>query len=219
VGYAKELALQQEEQGWSFSPGVRICYACLSDKDLSDYVREHATGFDCDFCDRIGKTKPRSIAFDDLMRVIGEILGQYCDRAVNVLRWDGEDQKYFGTTYDSSDLVRYHLEPTDHEPVIKAIIHALDDDVWCDRNPYSTTGYDAYETGWEQFCNAVKHRTRFFFSKKYPVDPAESDITPVSDVLEEIGSMVDEYELITTIALGAVLITGLVILVLLSKEP
>ena len=34
VGVAKDLAIQQEEQGWRYFPDIRICQLCLSDRQV-----------------------------------------------------------------------------------------------------------------------------------------------------------------------------------------
>ena len=206
MGYEKERAIQEDEQGWRFSPGVNVCYRCLSDKDLAGFVRAHATDVNCDFCDRTTK-KPSSVAVDTLMEVIGNVVHQYFDRAVNKLGWDGEEQQYFGTTYDSSDIIRDEFSTiSENEALLDHLVDVLGDEVWCDRYPYSTVGYDAYEIGWERFCNAVKHHTRYFFSKPKPADEHDADITPVPAMLDEISAMLEEEDLIKTLDHSAIFV-------------
>jgi hypothetical protein len=134
------------------------------------------------------------------MEIVGDGISQYYDRAVNSLAWDGEDQEYVGTTYDSYDLVHDELARiSDNEDVLQAIIDALGDEVWCDQEPYATTGFEAYQSSWEQFCNAVKHETRYFFGTRHRRDGDDFNITPVSDMLREISQLLEEENLIRTI--------------------
>jgi len=197
MGYAKDREIQQDDQGWRFT-GARVCYRCLSDKELVRFVREHATDFDCDFCDHISRKQPSSLDLDRLMELIGDILRQYYDRAVNAMAWDGEDDQYVGITYDSDDIVR-ELDISENEDVLLAIIDSLGDEPWCDRDPYSTTGFEAYDLSWGQFCNAVKHETRYFFSTRSATNTDDIDITPVGSMLREISSKLEEENLIATI--------------------
>jgi hypothetical protein len=74
---------------------------------------------------------------------------------------------------------------------------AFDDDTWCDRNPYSITGFEAYELGWEKFCAAVKHKTRYFFTTRKNQGEDDQEITPVSAMLREVTGMFEEQDLIT----------------------
>ena len=179
---------------------MRVCFRCLSDPELVTFAKNNGTEFECDFCDRVSKTKPSSIAFDALMKVVGDVVSQYYERAVDVMGWDGKEGGYFGTTYDSYDLVRDEFYSiSDNEQVIQAIIDSLSDVTWCDRNPYSTTGFKAYELSWEQFCNAVKHQTRYFFGHRGTRDVHDSDLTPVSDMLAELASMLEDQNLIETV--------------------
>jgi hypothetical protein len=206
MGYEKDRAIQEDEQGWRFSAGMNVCHRCLSDKDLANFVREHATDVDCDFCGRTTR-KPSSVAVDVLMEVIGDVIHQYYDRAVNELGWDGEEQEYVGTTYDSSDIIRDDLGTiSENEALLDHLVDVLGDEVWCDRYPYSTVGYDAYETGWERFCGAVKYHTRYFFTKPSPADEHDTDITPVPGMLDEISTMLEEEDLIRTLDTTAVFI-------------
>jgi hypothetical protein len=41
MGYEKDRQIQQLEQGWRFSDST-ICYLCLSDPALRDFVEAHA---------------------------------------------------------------------------------------------------------------------------------------------------------------------------------
>src|SRR5215469_672295 len=205
MGYEKDRAIQEDEQGWRFSPGMYVCYRCLSDRELAGFIRDEASNRECDFCNRTSK-KPSSIPFDALMEVIGDIIHQYYDRAVNKLGWDGEDQRYVGKTYDSWDLIHEDLGTiSENEAVLDHMVSVLGGEIWCDLYPYSTAGYDAYEIGWERFCNAVKHETRYFFSSTNPTYESGSDITPVHEMLAELSTMLEEEDLITTIDKTAVL--------------
>jgi hypothetical protein len=200
MGREKDLAIEQDEQGWSFSPGTRVCFRCLADPELVAFAKANSTEFECDFCERISKKHPISIAFDSLMEVVGGVVHQYYERAVDAMGWDGEDDTYVGTTYDSYEIVHdefYNI--SDNEQVLQAIVDSLSDETWCDRSPYSTTGFEAYELSWEQFCKAVKHQTRFFFAHRGARDVHDSDLTPVSDMLAELGSMLESEDLIETV--------------------
>ena len=58
------------------------------------------------FCRRRTR-KPTAIFFADLMQVVAETIFHCYSHAENApIAWDGEDQTYIGTTYDTWDLIR-----------------------------------------------------------------------------------------------------------------
>ena len=127
MGQQRDLAFQEDGQSWTFSPGVCVCHLCLSDPELAEYVKRKATDFECDFCARFSKKKPCSIAFDNLMELIAKVVYQYYERAVDVMGWDGEDDKYIGTKYDSSGIVWEDFVISENKCVMQAIIDSLGD--------------------------------------------------------------------------------------------
>jgi hypothetical protein len=77
MGRAKDLQIQQWEQGWSSSPGVYICHHCLEDPELVQHVKANAAEYKCDFCGRVARKHPISLGFDSLMEIVGSTLTQY----------------------------------------------------------------------------------------------------------------------------------------------
>lgn len=200
-----DLQIEQWEQGWSFSPDVYICHRCVSDPELVQHVKEDATEYKCDFCDRTARKHPISIEFDSLMEIIGSTLTQYFDRAVNELGYCSAEGGYLGTTYDSYDIIHEHspfCEISDNDRVLGAITESLSDEEWCDKSPYSTIGFDAYMSSWDRFCEAVKHHTRYFFTQRNSSDE-DSDLTPVSKMLGELSSHLEREELIESVGQSA----------------
>jgi hypothetical protein len=104
MGHDKDQRIQQDEQGWYFSDNT-ICYRCVSNTYLRQMVRESADQFECSFCGWVRRQTPNSVALDSLMAVIHGTIYEYYDRADSNLGYSSEDG-YFGTTYDTWDLVR-----------------------------------------------------------------------------------------------------------------
>ena len=122
MGYEKERALQQDEQGWSYSPDTDICARCVSNDELAAYIRENASGFMCSFCDRTSKRNPSTIPLDELMEIVGKVVHQYYEEAVGALGW--EDGQYIGKTYDAYDIIG-DFDITEQDDARNAIIQAL----------------------------------------------------------------------------------------------
>jgi RES domain-containing protein len=199
MGYQKERMLQEEDQGWRFSDD-RICSRCVNNPYLKKFIRHRASNSVCTFCRRRGS---RSIDFDILMELIGAAVQAHFNDAVNEAAWDSEEGGYFGETFDTTELVRDHLEePSDKEEVIEAIIESLGvDREWCERNMYGLNGADRYIASWDEFCMTVKHRVRYFFDAA----AEDEDITetiPVPQMLGELSDIISSAGLIDTVPAG-----------------
>lgn len=124
---------------------------------------------------------------------------------MNELGWCSAEGGYLGTTYDSYDIIHEHApfnEISGNDNVLQAIVDSLSDEEWCESSPYSITGFKAYQMSWERFCAAVKHQTRYFFTRRNPHDK-DSDLTPVSKMLDELSSHLEREELIESVAQNA----------------
>jgi len=199
MGYEKDRMIQEEEQGWCFREG-NVCDRCISDPYLRDMVRTRASELDCSFCGRSSRKTPISIPFNDVMEVIGGAVSQYFDRAVNCLGYCSAEGGYLGTTYDSWDLVHDDLipAPSENEEVLNAVVESLGDELWCDRNPYSLTGVERYNSSWEEFCDTVKHSVRYFFGSQ-EVPDQYSETIPVPEMLDELRGIINEAGLISSL--------------------
>jgi hypothetical protein len=203
MGYEKDRMLQEQEQGWSFRDGVRVCFRCLTDPYLRDYAKAEASGFECSFCGRRSKKEPSTISFNALMEIIGGAIKQYFDQAVNCMGWDGQEGGYQGTTYDPDEVVRDEIPtPTENEELLQAIIDSLDEGPWCDRNPYSLSDVDRYNTSWETFCNTVKHQIRYFFDLGDRKHDEFSEVIPVPKMLDALRDVSDEAGLTEVLPTG-----------------
>src|SRR6266481_9188775 len=145
MGYEKDRQIQEWDQGWSFTDST-VCFHFLSDPYLREFVKSGATKPECSFCNRTSRSTPIAIDFDSLMEVIAGAIFQYYGHAENEgMGWDSEEHDYFGTKYDTRDLVLDVIgEPSENERVIRAIIDSLGDQTWCEKSPYSLTGVDQY---------------------------------------------------------------------------
>ncbi len=202
MGYEKDRQIQEWDQGWSFM-GTSICYRCLSDPFLRAMVKDSAREGECSYCERTSRKCPIAIPFDELMEVIAEAIYQYYDHCENeAIAWDSEDYQYIGTTYQTDELVRFEIPtPSEREDVLDEIVESLGSNEWCDKSPYSLTGAESIFSSWEDFCETVKHETRYFFGYKKKEDEW-SENTPVPEMLDKLRHIIEFAGLIGTIPPG-----------------
>jgi hypothetical protein len=195
MGYEKERQIQQWEQGWSFSDRD-ICYLCLSEPTLREFVKDRADRTNCDFCNRQHR-KNVAVEFNSVMELIGDAIRQYYSIASDTLSYDREDERYMGSTYDTCDVLDDLGWPSDNESVVEEIVDCLGHETWCDRHPYSLDGVERYDSSWEQFCETVKHKVRYFFSNVE--EDKYSETIPVPDMLKTIKELTERADMIVTL--------------------
>jgi hypothetical protein len=193
MGRAKDLMMQEEEQGWSFSDN-QICSRCISDPYLKAVIKDSAADDSpCTFCGR----RP-SVELDDVMEIIGNTVADYYNRAVNEAPYETAEGGYQGVTYDTFDVLADIVgDISRRDEVIDAIRESFDDDIWVERNMFSLNGVQKYIASWERFGDAVKYEAQ------HPgeADPEgdEHDTIPVASMLDALKDMVHESGLIRTL--------------------
>lgn len=196
MGRYKDLLIQQEDQGWRFS-NQRICRRCVTDPYLKSVIDSNATGSRCSFCGRSS-----SAPFDVIMDVVAGAVFQYYSHAVNVAARDSEEGGYLGDTFDTSDMLLFRIgPPSSRDSVNDAIVESFGDEVWCERDMYRLDGAERYLASWDEFCETVKHRRRFFFGS---VESDEfSETIPVPLMLQELERIVREFDLVRSLPAGS----------------
>lgn len=201
VGYWKHRQMEQDDQGWSYSDKF-ICPKCVKDTYLREVVRASVADAPCDFC--FGARPRKGASFNTLMAAVAQTFYQYFRRAVDHLGWDGEDKDYFGTTYDTWDLVHDQFsDVSDNGAVLKELVDCLGDETWCDENPYGFSGSERYAVSWSEFCRTVKHRTRYFFSLPAASEErigSDNELIPVPEVLAEVGAVIQDANIDVVLA-------------------
>lgn len=200
MGRAKDLMMQQEEQGWSFSDH-QICSRCISEAYLKAFIKNSAAVSPCSFCGRRGN---HSVPLDDVMEIIGNTVADYYNGAVNEAPYESAEGGYQGVTYDTDEVMDDIVgDISRRDEVLTAIRESFDDDIWVERNMFSLNGVHKYVASWDRFSDAVKHRTRYFFD--HDQDDDSHDTIPVPHMLDTLREMVEESGLIRTLQADLVL--------------
>ncbi len=131
MGRAKELMMQQQEQGWNFvDEGLTACEQCVVDPTVKQWVAQnHADGPMC-LCNG---SSSKVVSVNDLFAFINDelIRPQYEDPA-NVLPWDGREGGYQGTVLSSMDLVD-DLALFENEKLANIFVEAFSDSQYTPR--------------------------------------------------------------------------------------
>ncbi|MBV5327016.1 MAG: RES domain-containing protein [Chlorobium sp.] len=202
MGYAKA----QMEKGFSSVGDTFVCADCFEDYAIQNFIESIAENNECDYC---GETSEEAIAapIDNVIEFIVNGIESEYENPGNSVGWCSAEGGWVGTTVcDSYELVKELVEVSPNSnTLIGDIIEAVSDREWCHIDPYGNPMSDEWFLDWEAFCEGIKHNTRYVFYRL----PTKKDETKFYkraenpyDILEEIGKIVKELEIIETLPVG-----------------
>lgn len=203
MGLAKTEWLEGEDRGWH-GRDTHVCSDCVDDEFLKEVISDNAAENECDYC---GKQSEEAIAapFDVLM-----------EKVANTLHYYYAEPSAAGVPWDGGPII----EPTDTEDALLSLPFDAEDELfeevvgsftnmgwvpaagghWASTHLSKALGYS-----WSSFTHTVKHRYRYFFYSMAHRDPFDLDIQSPAQLLEEIGKLCQELNLIREMDLGHLL--------------
>ncbi len=200
MGYWKDQLLKQQEQGWSsVDSGRVVCAKCFEDYAIQDFIRASASERKCSYCGRRSK-KPIAVPMNDVLELIGEGLGcEYADPAEQN-PWD--EGEYVFPTMDSRELFDEIGPIAQNDDVHEEIVKAFSDRMWNEKDLFGLWEGDALRYGWKYFVKAVKYQRRYVFLRPKKKGPSDSEVPTPDKMLDRIGQVINEVELVRTMDAG-----------------
>ena len=181
-----------------------VCGECINDDGIRGFISANAEVDQCSFC-RASGGEPLAAPLGEVGEYINRCLRQEYGDAIDELPWDSEEWKYFGSNWDSKDLLTDVVElelPNDHNGVLLGkLVGYLDDITWCERNGLGLTDREYARYSWDYFRDAVMRRRRFFFLDIGP-DPYEPEVYDPGYILRDIFDSADELGLYKELPAG-----------------
>jgi hypothetical protein len=152
------------EGGQAKKGAVDVCHACVDEDDLTDLIRGYDVGR-CDFC---GRTDLPVMPLDDLGPIVRERITEFYYLAEEApVVYSSADGGYRAPTEDTDEvIVESHpidLPNDDDGALRRALVDAVGDDLWIDRDFSSGRFADGELLRWSAFVRTVKYQRRFFF--------------------------------------------------------
>ncbi|GGQ70226.1 HEPN-associated N-terminal domain-containing protein [Couchioplanes azureus] len=203
MGVAKAKMMEEEEQGWSYTDKF-VCTACVDDYALEGAIRADETAGDvCDFCDR----SPAAPLDSMLETFVDGLRNEYEDAAEGVSYDSSEDGwQWWGPIWNTYDLVSDHSDVLIGDGLVEAVQTAMHDRTWVEKDFAWRRRDQVLNESWDQFCNAVKYRTRYVIWLQDDPDELEADHTgevPPARILDEIGRLIERLNLIQPLPAGS----------------
>lgn len=211
MGYAKRLLA--EEQARRYSPTDKcVCDRCFDDYAIKQFICKNATARTCSFCHRRNLRKNVAAAGDAVLEFLLQGLdSEYDDAHTHALPYDDEEGVSMVPVYGIADIVyEQHPDITSCRDVRSWILNSISDGLsWCHRDPLLLSPEEGLGAGWEDFCEAVKHKTRFLFFEPprqafdgLPEGGEEPYYVHPSQLLEELAERVSGAGLIRELPAG-----------------
>lgn len=193
MGYWKEV---RERLGGG-NPEVHedeyVCAACIEDESLKGFIESEAHARVCTFCGT-ESSDPIAAPIVEVLLYIRECLDREYDVAENKLSFD--EGEYIGTVWTTRDLLESHLGlelPNDDDgTLMDTLCDGLGERAWCDKHPYSLTDDEKLNFSWDEFCDLIKHRRRFFFLRE---ERADQELYSPLALLRELASWCTRFGL------------------------
>ena len=100
------------------------------------------------------------------------------------------------------DLLEEHLGnalPNDDDGrLMEALCDGLGERVWCRAHPLSLTRDEKLTFSWDEFCELIKHRRRFFFMR----EKGDGELFSPLGLLKELENWCRRFEVIATLPAG-----------------
>lgn len=184
-----------------------VCGQCFSDEGLQAFCTSHAEINTCDFC---GATSADPIAapLDEVLDHIRNcVFSVYDDPANAGLAYESAEGGYQGTTYSTDEVFdELGLDfPKDKGDRLRGIVEAaMDNELWCETNPYGMSHAQQLQFSWEKFCRIIKYERRYFFLQREQRRrrPYDDELLAPADVLETIFSFAETEGAFVTLPTG-----------------
>ncbi len=127
-----------------------VCGDCIDDDGIRGFISANAEVHRCSFCQAIGD-EPIAAPLGEVGEYINRCLRQEYGDAVDELPRDSEEKEYFGSNWDSEEMLTDVVElefPNDHNGVLLGeLVGYLDDITWCERNGLGLTDLEGNCSG------------------------------------------------------------------------
>jgi len=194
--------MEDEEARAYYTSDDHVCARCFRDEGIRKFIREQICERECSICGRKSKT-PIAAHADGVLEFIVERLHRHYENADGNAPFDKETWDYMVESWDTNELVHEELGEAVPFETLKWIKKHLKDDVkYCRRDWQIMSPGKALTSGWEGFCKAIKHETRFLFFRDEKGDDGEPFLVRPTEMLDALGQAITRCSLLTQLPAG-----------------
>ncbi len=200
MGFWKNRAIEEGNQGWDFTDGS-VCGGCVEDDALRTILRENENaGLRCDFCSSVP-----AAPLDMLVEAFVNGLRNEYENALEGVPWDSREGGFqWPLKWDNTWELVYDFSCVfSSDELLEAVGAAVHDITWVEKDFITRRSDDVMIEAWGRFCEAVKHKTRFVVWLLQPDDDdlAPGEIPPAK-ILEYVTPLFERLNLVRTLPAG-----------------
>lgn len=186
---------------------MNVCDQCFSDYAIARFIQQNATATECSYCSR-SSAGPIAAEMDEVLSFIASGISRLYDYPENCLPYDSSEGGWqLANPTDGYELVSelslLNEDSSGYDELFQALTSSFSDRSYVPRNLLNLSESEWLTHSWGNFCEAVKHESRFVLFKLRPrrsrstfPDPDDLTSVPVHAILERIGQMLRTHDMI-----------------------
>lgn len=180
-----------------------VCAECMENDFFQEFIRERARTHTCSYCGREAE-EPLALDVTVIVDRIQEGLESEYEDAANSVPYSSREGGYLVTPKHTREVLFEVGFYAGDDELHDTIVGALPDRAWVERDWQVGLPQDVLRYSWERFSKLVKHHHRYLF---FPDDEDERDslldpYTPPGEMLEHVGALVRDRNLVAEIEPG-----------------
>jgi HEPN/RES N-terminal domain 1 len=186
------------ERGFGETGDRAVCLDCILDEGLREQVAPHLTEHACTFCGREAADEaPIAADFETLMRpVMDAIRFLYCRSIDTLFIRDDMTPRY--TSWEvAEEICTWAVS----DSVLEAICEVITPDEW-NKDPGMLPPNVALYYAWSNFCDKVKHETRFVFLSIPEQHSDHPDNFTTGEILDKLMEVIQIRGVLTELPVG-----------------
>lgn len=200
MGAAKRDFMEQQERGYKAVAGS-VCEDCIDDKELRSLLLSDSQLGDCDFCGNVDVQVTKASRIQE--RVMESFALDYEDTQQSDGPYESKEGGLMIPYEPASEVIADNLSSSVSEAFLESLTSAVEWVDWSNPNWAVLSQPDWYRNGWKQFCHVVRHKLRFSFAWEQGFeDPDHPDYMDPTTMLERLGALVDDLDLIKIVPEG-----------------
>ena len=204
MSLSKRQIERQMEEGWSSIGEKYVCPQCFGDYAIKEFIMANAVANDCSYCEETA-TEALAARMDDVLSFIAEGLHREYEDPVKGVGYESAEGGYRLPVTVTYDLFCKLCLGSGTQNLFDDLVGAFSDCQWVQKKPYGDLECDALRYNWQDFCELVKHRTRFVFYQIRTRENWERSSEPYA-ILESLGKIVTELDLTKTFRAGSTVV-------------
>ena len=153
-----DIAMEEEAKGFYSVGNKFVCSKCISEPDIDKFIKKNGNTSECSYC---GGKRSKVVHFDVLIRfMLSCISSEYGEPNDEGLFWD---KGWVGEVFGIHDLLWELGVSIENDGLRSDILDSLSDGQWCQRDFCHLNPSSALSSGWREFVNVVKHKSRYVF--------------------------------------------------------